>query len=126
MTRRQYARSQSRRSLIWRVFYGSGELAGQGSIVDVHDTGCHVTGRMPVKVGTASSALHLADRQSDRHDCGAGHCQVGRGLEFGLLLDRQMPNLEVLARQKNGNTSNPLDCANPPYKPVGGGPQNRA
>ena len=37
MTRRQYARRQSRRALIWRVFYGSGELVGQGSIVDVHE-----------------------------------------------------------------------------------------
>jgi hypothetical protein len=52
MTRRQHARRQSRRTLVWRVFYGSGELIGQGSVVDVHENGCRVTGRMPVEGGT--------------------------------------------------------------------------
>ena len=126
MTRSQYARSQSRRSLIWRVFYGSGELAGQGSIVDVHDTGCRITGRMPVEVSThLRLCIWPTDNPTDIIVV-QGTVRWARGLEFGLLLDRQMPNLEELARQKNDNTSNLLDCANPPYKPVGGGPENRA
>jgi hypothetical protein len=55
-----------------------------------------------------------------------GTVRWARGLEFGLLLDRQMPNLDELARQRNDNTlfTNPLDFTNPPYKSVGGGPEN--
>ena len=52
MTRRYHARRQSRQALLWRVFYGSGELVGQGSIVDVHKNGCRISGRMPVEVGS--------------------------------------------------------------------------
>jgi hypothetical protein len=57
-----------------------------------------------------------------------GTVRWARGLEFGLLLDGQMPNLDELARQRNDDThsTNPLDCANPPYKPLGGGSEKRA
>ena len=126
MTRRQHARRQSRRALIWRVFYGGGELVGQGSIVDVHETGCRITGRMPVEVGThLRLCIWPTDNPTDIIVV-QGTVRWARGLEFGLLLDRQMPNLDELARQRNDNTqfTNPLDCTNPPYKPVGGGPEN--
>src|SRR6478736_8483077 len=103
MTRRQYARSQSRRALIWRVFYGGGELVGQGSIVDVHETGCRITGRMPVEVGThLRLCIWPTDNPTDIIVV-QGTVRWARGLEFGLLLDRQMPNLEELARQKRGS-----------------------
>ena len=128
MTRRQYARRQSRRALIWRVFYGRGELVGQGSIVDVHETGCRITGRMPVEVGThLRLCIWPTDNPTDIIVV-QGTVRWARGLEFGLLLDRQMPNLEELARQRNDNSdsTNLRDCANLPYKPISDGPENLA
>lgn len=113
MIRRQYARRQSRRPLVWRVFYGSGELVGQGSIVDVHENGCRVSGRMPVEVGMY---LRLCIWPSDNPTdilVARGTVRWARGLEFGLHLDTQMPNFDELARY-----------ANPPYNPVGGRPEN--
>jgi hypothetical protein len=111
MIRRQSARRLSRRPLIWRVFYGSGELAGQGSIVDVHETGCRVTGRMPVEVGThLRLCIWPTDNPTDIIVV-RGTVRWARGLEFGLLLDVQMPNLAELARQRNDSThtTNPPD-----------------
>lgn len=64
MTRRCHARRQSRQALLWRVFYGSGELVGQGSIVDVHKNGCRISGRMPVEVG--SHLVFVSGRQTIR------------------------------------------------------------
>lgn len=52
MTRRQHARSLSRRALVWHVFYGSEELIAQGSVLDMSANGCRVTGCMPVEAGT--------------------------------------------------------------------------
>ena len=103
MTRRLYARRQSRRPLVWRVFYGSGELVGQGSIVDVHENGCRVRGRMPVEVGTR---LRLCIWPSDNPTdilVARGTVRWARGLEFGLLLDANMPNLDELSRQADHN-----------------------
>ena len=127
MTRRQYARRQARRTLVWRVFYGSGELVGQGSIVDVHENGCRVTGRMPVEVGThLRLCIWPTDNPTDIIVV-RGTVRWARGLEFGLLLDTHMPNLEELARQREHSTpsTHPPDGTNPLYKPVGGGPENR-
>lgn len=39
------------------MFYGSGELVGQRSIVDVQENGCRITGRMPVEVGSHPSSV---------------------------------------------------------------------
>ena len=89
MTRRQ-PRRQSRLALSWQVFYGSGELVGQGSIVDVHENGCRITGRMPVDIVVAQGTVRWA-----------------RGLEFGLLLDAHMPNLHDLASQGASRSSTP-------------------
>ena len=124
MIRRQSARRLSRRALIWHVFYGSGELVGQGSIVDVHETGCRVTGRVPVEVGThLRLCIWPTDNPTDIIVV-QGTVRWARGLEFGLLLDRQMPNLAELKRNDSIHTTNPPDWANSPYKPVGGGPEN--
>ena len=113
MTRRQYARRLSRRPLVWRVFYGSGELVGQGSIVDVHENGCRVIGRTPVEVG---AHLRLCIWPSDNPTdilVVRGTVRWARGLEFGLILDTQMPNLDELARQKDHSVS----CSNPQPQP---------
>jgi len=99
MPRREHARRQSRLALSWRVFYGSGELVGQGSIVDVHQTGCRIIGRMPVEVGTR---LRLCIWPSDNPTdivVTQGTVRWTRGLEFGLLWDVHMTNVDELARQ---------------------------
>lgn len=129
MTRRYHARRQSRRALLWRVFYGSGELVGQGSIVDVHENGCRITGRMLVEVG---SHLRLCIWPTDNPTdiiVVKGTVRWARGLEFGLLLDAHMPNLDELARPlasivgQNASGTVPPLLGNPPYKPVGEGPE---
>jgi hypothetical protein len=112
------------------VFYGSGELVGQGSIVDVHQNGCRIAGRTPMEVG---SHLRLCIWPTDNPTdilVAQGTVRWSRGLEFGILLDPHMPNLDELARQlaavigqKPGGAAAPL-VANTPYKPVGGGPEH--
>ena len=130
MTRRYHARRQSRQALLWRVFYGSGELVGQGSIVDVHKNGCRISGRMPVEVG---SHLRLCIWPTDNPTnivVAQGTVRWARGLEFGLLLDAHMPDLDELAHQlasvlgQNVVDRMPPPPPNVPYKPVGGGAEN--
>ena len=130
MTRRYHARRQSRQALLWRVFYGSGELVGQGSIVDVHKNGCRISGCMPVEVG---SHLRLCIWPTDNPTdivVAQGTVRWARGLEFGLLLDAHMPDLDELARQlasvlgQNVVGTGLPPPANVPYKPVGGGPES--
>lgn len=130
MTRRYHARRQSRRALLWRVFYGSGELVGQGSIVDVHKNGCRISGCMPVEVG---SHLRLCIWPTDNPTdivVAQGTVRWARGLEFGLLLDAHMPDLDELAHQlasvlwQNVVGTVPPPPANVPYKPVGGGSES--
>ena len=99
MTIRQHARRQSRLAQSWRVFYGSGELVGQGSIVDVHENGCRITGRMPVEVG-AHLRLCIWPTDNPTHIVVAqGTVKWTRGLEFGLYLDAHMPSLAAIVRQ---------------------------
>jgi hypothetical protein len=81
------------------VFYGRGELVGQGSIVDLHENGCRITGRMPVEVG---SHLRLCIWPTDNPTnivVAQGTVRWTRGLEFGILWDAHMINLDELARQ---------------------------
>jgi hypothetical protein len=111
MIRRPYARRQSRRTLVWHVFYGSGELVGQGSIVDVHENGCRVTGRMPVEVGThLRLCIWTTDNPTDILVV-QGTVRWARGLEFGLLLDTHMPDLDRLACQREQDAHPPSDLA---------------
>jgi hypothetical protein len=81
------------------VFYGRGELIGQGSIVDLHENGCRITGRMPVEVG---AHLRLCIWPTDNPTnivVAQGTVRWTRGLEFGILWDAHMTNLDELARQ---------------------------
>ncbi len=120
MTRRQYARRQSRRALLWRVFYGKGELLGQGSIVDVNENGCRVAGCMPVEVGThLRLCIWPTDNPTDII-VAQGTVRWARGLEFGLFLDAHLSKPYEPSVQKDTNAP----VANSPYKPVGGGPEN--
>jgi hypothetical protein len=107
MTRRQHARRQSRLAQSWRVFYGSGELVGQGSIVDVHENGCRIVGRMPVEVGThLRLCIWPTDKPTDIV-VAQGTVRWARGLEFGLYLDAHMPNLTAIVRQGAFYSSDP-------------------
>lgn len=120
MTRRSYTRRQSRRALIWRVFYGGGELIGQGSIVDVHENGCRVTGCMPVDVGThLRLCIWPTDSPTDILVV-QGTVRWARGLEFGLFLATPMPHLDQLGCQREQDAHASSDLANPSYNPVGG------
>ena len=118
MSRRPYARRQARRSLVWRVFYGSAELDGQGSIVDLHEKGCRIAGRMPVDKG-----MHLrlciwpTDNPIDIIVL-QGTVKWTRGLEFGLLLDAAMPSFGELACERQSRPNEPGYPAG--YKPVAG------
>ena len=113
MTRRSYTRRQSRRALIWRVFYGGGELIGQGSIVDVHENGCRVTGCMPVEVGThLRLCIWPTDSPTDILVV-QGTVRWTRGLEFGLFLSTPMPNLDQLGREREQDAHTSSDLANP-------------
>ncbi|HEX6532595.1 MAG TPA: PilZ domain-containing protein [Nitrospira sp.] len=120
MTRRSYTRRQSRRALIWRVFYGGGELIGQGSIVDVHENGCRVAGCMPVEVGThLRLCIWPTDSPTDILVV-QGTVRWARGLEFGLFLATPMPTLDQLGCQRQQDAHASSDLANPSYNPVGG------
>lgn len=99
MSRRQYGRRQSRRALVWRVFYGSDELLGRGSIVDVHENGCRITGCMPVDVGVHLRLCIWPTDNPTHIIVVEGAVKWTKGLEFGILLDRHMPNLDGLVRQ---------------------------
>jgi hypothetical protein len=93
MSRRAHVRRQFRRSLLWRVFYGSGELTGQGTIVDVHENGCRIAGCMPVEMGThLRLCIWPTDHPTDIVVV-QGSVKWTRGLEFGVLLDTNMPNV---------------------------------
>ena len=129
MTRRHYARRQSRCTLVWRVFYGGGELVGQGSIVDVHENGCRISGRMPVEVGTRLRlCIWPTDNPTDILVV-QGTVKWAKGLEFGLLLDAKMPNFDELARRKEqqeGGVSSAAGLVNSSYNSVSDGPDNHA
>lgn len=99
MTLRERGRRRSRQALSWQVFYGSGELVGQGSIVDVHENGCRITGRMPVEVGThLRLCIWPTDNPTDIV-VAKGTVRWTKGLEFGVFLDAHITDLDELARQ---------------------------
>ena len=119
MTKRQHGRRQSRRSLLWQVFYGRGELVGQGSIVDVHEDGCRITGRMPVEVGTRLRlCIWPTDSPTDIVVV-QGTVRWARGLEFGVFLDTHMSKFHELTRQREALFADPAGCPNSQYRPVG-------
>ena len=112
MSRRTHVRRQFRRSLLWRVFYGSGELMGQGTIVDVHENGCRIAGCMPVELGThLRLCIWPTDHPTDILVV-QGSVKWVRGLEFGILLDARMSNVDGLSTPVNSRPplSNPPLC----------------
>jgi hypothetical protein len=93
MSRRPHTRRQLRRSLTWHVFYGCDELVGQGSILDAHETGCRIAGCMPVEVGWHLRLCIWPTHSPARIMVVRGYVMWTRGLEFGLHLDRQLPDV---------------------------------
>jgi hypothetical protein len=104
MSPRSHARRRSRQALLWRVFYGTEELIGQGSIVDVHETGCRIVGCMPVEAG-----MHVRICMWPTENLGGilaarGCVKWAKGLEFGVLFDGPVPNFEDLLPKPAGES----------------------
>src|ERR1041385_986636 len=87
MSRRDSTRRQVRSSLLWRVFYGSDELAGEGSILDMHETGCRIAGCMPVEPGMRLRLCMWPSEDSKDIVVAQGSVKWAKGLQFGVALD---------------------------------------
>ena len=87
MSRRDSTRRQVRRALLWRVFYGSDELAGEGSILDMHETGCRIAGCMPVEPGTRLRLCLWPSEDPKDIVVAQGCVKWAQGLQFGVALD---------------------------------------
>lgn len=112
MGRRTHVRRQFRRSLLWHVFYGTGELMGQGTVVDVHENGCRIAGCMAVELGThLRLCIWPTDHPTDIVVV-QGCVKWVRGLEFGVLLDTRLPNVDELSPPVDPRRflSNPPPC----------------
>jgi hypothetical protein len=112
MSRRTHVRRQFRRSLLWHVFYGTGELMGQGTVVDVHENGCRIAGCMAVELGThLRLCIWPTDHPTDLVVV-QGSVKWVRGLEFGVLLDTRLPNVDELSPPVDPRRflSNPPPC----------------
>lgn len=79
MSRRNHTRHQSRHSVLWRVFYGSEELVGEGSILDMHQTGCRIAGCMPVEPGMRIRLCLWPSEDPKDINGGPGLCEMGKG-----------------------------------------------
>jgi len=87
MSRRDSTRRQVRRALLWRVFYGSDELAGEGSVLDMHETGCRIAGCMPVEPGMRLRLCLWPSEDSKDIVVAQGSVKWAKGLQFGVALD---------------------------------------
>ena len=87
MTRRVTVRRSSRRSLLWKVFYGSGELAGEGTILDMNENGYRIAGCMPVEPGTKLRVCIWPNHSPKDIMVAQGTVKWSKGLVFGLVLE---------------------------------------
>ena len=87
MNRRDTTRGHVRRSLLWRVFYGSDELAGEGSVLDMHETGCRIAGCMPVEPGMKLRLCMWPSEDSKDIVVAQGCVKWAKGLQFGVALE---------------------------------------
>jgi hypothetical protein len=92
MSRRHSTRRQSRRAVLWRVFYGSEELAGEGSILDIHETGCRVAGCMPVETGMHLRLCIWPSQNPQDIVVAQGLVTWTKGLQFGVVLSEPFAN----------------------------------
>ena len=87
MSRRDTTRGHVRRSLLWRVFYGSDELAGEGSVLDMHETGCLIAGCMPVEPGMRLRLCMWPSEDSKDIVVAQGCVKWAKGLQFVVALE---------------------------------------
>ena len=87
MSRRDSTRHQFRRSLLWRVFYGSDELAGEGSVLDMHESGCRIAGCMPVEPGIRLRLCMWPSEAPKDIVVAQGCVKWAKGLQFGVALE---------------------------------------
>ena|SRR5689334_20717016 len=97
MSRRDSSRRQVRRSLLWRVFYGSDELAGEGSVLDMHETGCRIAGCMPVEPGMKLRLCLWPSEDSKDIVVAQGSVKWAKGLQFGVALEVPFSDNRILS-----------------------------
>src|SRR5690348_4314588 len=103
VSRRQMTRRQVRRAVLWRVFYGTQDLAAEGSLLDMHETGCRIAGCMPVEpCWQLRLCIWPSDDPKDIVVC-QGTVKWAKGLEFGLALDASTSNGD----EQNTESSHP-------------------
>ena len=110
MNRRDSTRRQSRHSVLWRVFYGSEELVGEGSILDMHGSGCRIAGCMPVEAGMHLRLCIWPSQNPQDIVVAQGLVTWVKGLQFGVVLDTRQtrPHLEGVLALLLGNDSETL------------------
>jgi hypothetical protein len=87
MNRRDSTRRQSRNSVLWRVFYGSEELVGEGTILDMHGSGCRIAGCMPVEAGMHLRLCIWPSQNPQDIVVARGLVKWAKGLQFGVALE---------------------------------------
>ncbi|HEU4685324.1 MAG TPA: hypothetical protein VFS39_12545 [Nitrospira sp.] len=87
MIRRIHARRHERRTQAWRVFYGSRELAGEGTVLDMHEEGCRIAGCMPVEIGTRLRLCMWPTPNPGGIVIAHGTVRWATGLQFGVALE---------------------------------------
>ena len=87
MSRRDSIRGQVSCSLLWRIFYGNDERAGEGSVLDIHETGCRIAGCMPIEPGMRLRLCMWPSEDSKDIVVAQGCVKWAKGLQFGVALD---------------------------------------
>ena|SRR5689334_3544959 len=63
------------------------ELAGEGSILDMHETGCRIAGCMPVEPGMRLRLCLWPSKDAKDIVVAQGLVKWAKGLQFGVALD---------------------------------------
>lgn len=87
MRRRARGRGQDRQSRCWRVFYGTTELVGEGTVLDLHRQGCRIIGCMPVEIGSDVRLCIWLDQNAEEIAIVHGSVRWVNGLQFGVVFD---------------------------------------
>ena len=83
-------RHQTRRRpalLLWRVTYGNNKRVGVGVVLDMHETGCRITGSMPMEAGMRLWLSLWPNQYPQEMFESEGTVKWTKELQFGLVLD---------------------------------------
>jgi hypothetical protein len=83
-------RHQTRRRpalLLWRVTYGNNKRVGVGVVLDIHETGCRITGSIPMKAGMRLWLSLWPNQYPQEMFESEGTVKWTKELQFGLVLD---------------------------------------